>query len=56
MTAWVFNMITVLVLLTPCLALSNLNLILDNYVFDGAKTMRCCAEILKDVALMFLLP
>lgn len=42
MTAWVFNMITVLVLLTPCLALSNS--IFDNYVFGGAKTMRCCAE------------
>lgn len=30
--AWVFNMITVLVLLTPCLALSNLSLVFDNWL------------------------
>lgn len=44
-TAWVCNMITVLVLLTPCLALSNSSLVFDNWLrFDGAMTMGCYAE------------
>lgn len=55
-TAWVFNMTTVPVLFTPCFALSNLSLIFDSPVFDGAKTMRCCADVWKDVALMFVSP
>ena len=48
--AWVFNMITVLVLLALCLALSNWSFIFltTDYVFDGATTTSCYAEIEKN--------
>lgn len=54
--AWVFNMITVLVLVTPCLALSDLSLFFTiGCMFDGAMPMSCAEILNKRCSLMFLL-